>query len=135
MLTRQQKPKWRNSMNTFEEYLESLKSKEQQDKLLEIINWIDNNYPQLEHRVAWNSPTYTHNKTFIIGLSAASKHISINPEPQAMDVFSEKIKRSGYSQTQSIFRILLVDKIDFALIKEIVDYNILDKKDCATFWR
>lgn len=122
-------------MKTFEEYLESLKLKEQRDKLSEIMNWVDENYPQLEHRIAWNSPNYTHNKTFIIGLSAAAKHISINPEPQAMAVFAEKINRSGYSQTQSIFRIRLGDKIDFTLIKEIIDYNILDKKDCTTFWR
>ncbi|MGB4984593.1 MAG: DUF1801 domain-containing protein [Erysipelotrichaceae bacterium] len=122
-------------MKTFEDYLVSLKTKEQKDKITEIINWIDENYPQLEKRIAWNVPNYVYKNTFILGLSVSTKHISINPEPQTMMVYSDRIKNSGYSQTSNIFRILLSDKIDFPLIQQIIDYNILEKEGCNTYWR
>lgn len=122
-------------METFQEYLETLPSPQQQEKLHTLFDWIETTFPELERRVAWNQPMYTHHGTFIIGFSASKKHFSVSPEVAVMRLFEEKIAAAGYSQSSNIFRILWTDEINYELLKNIIAFNLEDKKEYTAFWR
>ena len=47
--------------------------------MVEVLNWVVQNYPELELRIAWNQPMFTDHGTYIIGFSAASKHMAMPP--------------------------------------------------------
>lgn len=41
-------------------------------------------FPELELRIAWNQPMFTHHGTYIIRFSAASTHMAMAPERATM---------------------------------------------------
>ena len=49
-------------------------------RMVEVLNWVAERFPELELRVAWNQPMFTHLGTYIIGFSAASKHMAMAHE-------------------------------------------------------
>lgn len=122
-------------MDNFQEYLISIKDLEHKEKLTELFEWILGEFPELDTRVAWNQPIFTHHDTFIMGFSYAKKHFSVAPEVAGMKKFQTAIEGSGYSQTNNLFRIQWNQEIDKKLLKEIIEFNILDKADCQKFWR
>lgn len=73
--------------------------------------------------------------TFIVGLSAAKRHLSVSPEIAAMEKFSLAIAQAGYSQTKNLFRIGWEAPVDYGLLSEIIRFNIEDKADYDGFWR
>lgn len=73
--------------------------------------------------------------TFIIGFSASKEHFSVSPEAKGMKRFSKEIEAAGYAQTKNLFRIGWNDPIDFNLLKEIIEFNRLDKANYTDFWR
>ena len=122
-------------MSIFADYLMSMDNQEHRDHLSDILNWVQETFPALEPRVAWNQPMFTDHGTFIIGFSAAKLHFTVAPETKAMERFSEEIDRAGYSQTPNLFRIKWDEPVEFPLLERIVQYNIADKAQCLTFWR
>lgn len=122
-------------MNNLQEYLDKVEDLEQRKKLTELFEWILEEFPHLETRIAWNQPMFTDHETFIIGFSVAKKHFSISPEVAAMKKFTEEIEASGYSQSSNLFRILWTQEIDHALLKKIIAFNIADKAEHQKFWR
>lgn len=122
-------------METFEEYLKTIQDKEKQQRLLKIWTWIEQEFPQLEKRIAWNQPMYTDHGTFIIGFSVSKPHMAVSPEAQTMKHFSDEIQQAGYSLTSQLFRIKWNEEVDYSLLKRIIQYNIEEKKECTTFWR
>lgn len=101
----------------------------------EVLIWVNETFPMLIPKTAWNQPMFTDHGTFIIGFSAAKGHFSVSPEAQGMAEFFDDIAKSGYSQTSNLFRIQWDEPVDFFLLERIIRYNIKDKKDCTTFWR
>jgi hypothetical protein len=122
-------------MQTFDDFLSTIDVKQHQLKLKEILDWIKNQYPQLKEKVAWNQPMFTDHNTFIIAFSVSKKHIAIAPEKVTMDKFMKEIESSGYEASTMLFRIKWDDKIDYELLRKIIDFNIEDKKDHSKFWR
>lgn len=123
------------TMETFEDYIRTIDDSAHQEQFKEIISWIDSNYPELDQEVKWNTPMYTSNGTFILGIDSAKKHMSISPEEKTMALFTEEIEEAGSSQTKGLFRIKYSDEVDYGLLKKMIDYNIEDKKDYDKFWR
>ena len=121
-------------MDTLEEYLETLPEKNAH-RMNEIFGWILEKYPNLKPRIGWNQPMFTDHGTFIIGFSSAKNHLSATIEPQAIPVFAEKIKDSGYEQTKMLFKIKWSEPVNYELLSEMIEYNIADKAECTTFWR
>lgn len=35
--------------------------------MAEVLDWVAEHYPELELRIAWNQPLFTHHGTYIIG--------------------------------------------------------------------
>lgn len=122
-------------MDTFEDYINKIDDEEMKLKLADIYQHVEETFPELEKRVAWNQPMYTHHDTFIIAFSAAKHHISVAPEKTALIKFESRIKETGYDLLKETFKIKRKQPVDFDLVDAIISFNIEDKKDCTTFWR
>lgn len=122
-------------MSTLEAYLNHIEEPFQRARMTEVMNWVQQNYPQLEAVIKWNQPMFTDHDTFIIGFSMAKHHMSFTPEAYGMTIFSEDVQASGYEQTKGLAKIKWTDDVDYELLKKIIDFNISDKADCKTFFR
>ena len=97
--------------------------------------WIQNEYPLLNPVIKWNQPMYTHHETYIIGFSAAKKHLNIAPEEPAISKFSHDLEVLKYTRTQMLIQIKEHQTVDYPLLKKIIDFVMEDKKNIHTFWR
>ncbi len=61
--------------------------------------------------------------------------MAVAPEGKAINHFSEEIDLAGYDCTKELMRLQWDSHVDFSLLEKIVEFNILDKADCSTFWR
>ncbi|MBM7825695.1 uncharacterized protein YdhG (YjbR/CyaY superfamily) [Arcanobacterium pluranimalium] len=102
---------------------------------LELIARILKTYPQLKLRIAWNQPMFTDHGTFILGMSFAKAHFSISPEYKGMVEFAPKLDKLGMDYSKMLIRIPWAGEVPFALIQEIIEFNMKDKAEVTTFWR
>lgn len=124
-----------NNDHTFYDFINNIQNQTQKEKLSSIIQFIDEKYPHFERKIAWGQPMYTDYGTFIIGFSVSSKHISVSPEFKGMEKFREELIKANYNPSTMMFRILNTQEINFDLLKRVIDFNVLDKKNIQTFWR
>ncbi|MCK9524958.1 MAG: iron chaperone [Limnochordia bacterium] len=122
-------------MDVFAHYLAGMEDPEQKARFSEVLDWIAKTYPDLDKRIAWNQPMFTHHGTFIIGFSAAKAHMAVAPERAGIDQFVAELVEAGYHYTAEIFRIKWSTDVDFTLLGRIIEYNMEDKAGCTTFWR
>ena len=122
-------------MGDFKEYLDAIDDADQQDKVNQILTWIQESYPELETRIKWNQPMFLHEGTYIIGFSYSKHHIAVAPETKVIKKFKDYIEETGFSYTDNIIKIRWEDSIPYNLIKELIEYNIEDKKGYEKFWR
>jgi hypothetical protein len=122
-------------MEKFENYLNNISNSEHRNKVIELFDSIVKKFPNLIPQMAWNQPMFTDHGTFIIGFSISKKHLAVAPEQITIEKFSDEIKNAGYEHTKNIFRIPWDKKIDLSLIEKIIEFNVLDKTECTTFWR
>lgn len=122
-------------MEAFTEYLISIDNPEHQERTKEVLTWISKKYPNLKPEVKWNQPMFTDHGTYIIGLSVSKKHLAVAPERAGMDHVSEEIVQAGYDHTKELVRMLWKDSVDYSLLEKMIEFNIMDKAYCTTFWR
>lgn len=122
-------------MKTIYSYLDSITIEEQKNRMETIFKWLGEQYPQLEGVIKWNQPMFTDHGTFIIGFSMAKHHMSFTPEEHVIQLFSKDIKAAGYEHTKGLAKIKWTDDVDYELLKKLIDYNMVDKADCRTFFR
>ncbi len=122
-------------MNEFTEYLAKIDNPQNRVRMEQVLDWVSMKFPDLEKRVAWNQPMFTHHGTFIIGFSISKKHMALTPESAGIIHFHDKIIQAGYDHTEGLIRILWDKQIDFSLIEEMITFNILEKAKSTTFWR
>lgn len=122
-------------MDIFEDYLATIVESEQQEKMKQLLTWIHENYPELETRIAWKQPMFVNQGTYIIGFSYSKEHIAMAPENEAIENFKHIIEETGLTYTKNIIRIRWEETIPYDLIKELIEYNIQDKKGYNKFWR
>ncbi len=122
-------------MDILSDYLASIKDPLQRKRLDELFDWILRRFPNLVPKIAWNQPMFTDHETFIIAFSVAKNHMSVAPERAGMMHFSDDIIKAGYDQTKELIRIRWNQPIDFSLLEKIIEFNIMDKAFCNTFWR
>lgn len=121
-------------METFEDYLATV-SEDQVPRYQEIFAWVEEQFPTLKRRVAWNQPMYTDHDTFIIGFSSAKKHMAVSPEVAGMKKFKDALEEAGCQPSNHIFRIPWNKPINWDLLHEVITFNIEDKADHEKFWR
>lgn len=122
-------------LEIFTEYLANIHDSQHHARTKEILDWVIHKFPSLEPKMAWNQPMFTDHGTYIIGFSISKKHLSISPEQFGMEHFVEEISKVGYGQSKMLFRIQWNEAVDFSLLERIINFNCIDKKQCATFWR
>lgn len=122
-------------MGVFKNYIDSIASKNKKSRMVEILTWVKETFPNLEGVIKWNQPMFTDHDTFIIAFSMAKNHISFSPEEYAITVFLEEIEKAGYEHTKGIVRIKWTDDIDYALLQRLIQFNIEEKRNCRTFFR
>ncbi len=117
------------------EYLDTVKDPDHKKRMIEVFQWIEETYPNLESVIKWKQAMYTDHGTLIIGFSEAKNHMSFTPEELGIEVFADDIKASGYENTKGIVKIKWTDEVDYGLLKKLIDFNIKDKAECKTFFR
>lgn len=122
-------------MKVFLDYLKTIDDLEKRTRTEEVLHWVINNYPDLPPQIRWNQPMFTDHDTFIIGFSLAKDHLAVAPELAAINHFSDEIVKAGYDHSKMLIRIPWKSPLDYSLLGRIIDFNILDKMDCSTFWR
>ncbi|QHZ47247.1 iron chaperone [Bacillus sp. NSP9.1] len=122
-------------MEVFAEYLANIDHPQHRARTEEVLSWVTEKFPQLAPKMAWNQPMFTDHGTFIIGFSVAKHHLAVAPERAGIIHFSDEIVEAGYDHTKQLVRIKWDHPVDFSLLKKIIEFNMLDKADCSTFWR
>lgn len=122
-------------MDEFAEFLGRIANPQHRARMTEVFDWIAKTYPSLEPKLAWNQPMFTDHGTFIIGFSAAKKHMSVAPERAGMVHCAEYIEGAGYDHSKELVRFAWDRPMDYALLAKMIEFNISDKADCKTFWR
>ena len=121
-------------MKEFDLFLSNIQNPNNQSKTKEVLNWIEDKYPQLKPEFKWNQPMFTHHGTFIIAFSVASKHLSIAPERAAIIHFEPEFIQKKHDYSQMLLRFPFDQPFDFDLISKIIEFNLKDKENCTSFW-
>lgn len=119
----------------FEKFIDQVEDPEHQQRVRDVLEWVQTTFPQLEQRYAWNQPMFTDHGTFIIGFSVAKPHMAFAPEGTVMEAFATDIQADHYNPGKKFGRIKWNQPVDYDLLKRIIEFNIADKADCTTFWR
>lgn len=122
-------------MEVFAEYLAHIDNPEHRERTEEVLAWVTKKFPELMPKMAWNQPMFTDHGTFIIGFSIAKQHLAVAPERVVIQHFSDEIVQAGYDHTKELIRIRWERPVDFSLLEKMIEFNIMDKADCTTFWR
>ena len=122
-------------MEVFAGYLAGIDNLQHRTRMEEVLSWVAKSFPDLEPKIAWNQPMFTNHGTFIIGFSVAKQHMSIAPERAGILHFSDDVVKAGYNHTKELIRIPWDSSIDYSLLERIIEFNIIDKAECSTFWR
>ncbi|QDS34096.1 iron chaperone [Brevibacillus brevis] len=122
-------------MEVFEEFLARMDNPQHRSRTEEVMGWVTKRFPNLMPKIAWNQPMFTDHGTFIIGFSVAKHHLAVSPERAGIIHFSDEIVQAGYDHTKELVRIPWDSPVDFSLLEKMIEFNILDKADCSTFWR
>lgn len=121
-------------MDTLQQYLATVPDEKHRENMESLIQWVANSFPELRLEIKWNQPMMIRNGTFIIAFSAAAHYVSIAPETTVLYEFLDRIKESGYGHTKMKFQIKWDQKIDYDLLRDIIERSIAFKKDSKTFW-
>jgi len=122
-------------MEAFADFLAKFEHPGHRARAEEVLGWVLKTFPRLVPQMKWNTPMFTDHGTFIIGISAAKKHLSVAPDAEAMRKFAEDIARAGYSKTDLLFRIGWDEPVPYELLEKIIAFTIEDKSDVDKFWR
>ncbi|MDN3018918.1 iron chaperone [Paenibacillus sp. BSR1-1] len=122
-------------MEVFAEFLARIDNPQHRERTEEILGWVSKKYPHLVPEIKWNQPMFTDHGTYIIGFSVAKQHLAVAPEEAGITRFSEEIVQAGYGHTKGLVRLPWSSPVDFSLLERMIEFNILDKADCSTFWR
>lgn len=122
-------------MEVFTEYLAHIDNPQHRARTEEVLAWVSKKFPDLMPKIAWNQPMFTDHGTYIIGFSVAKHHLAVAPEKAGINHFSDVIVQAGYDHTKQLVRIQWDRPVDFSLLEKMIEFNILDKADCSTFWR
>ncbi|MEH7501604.1 iron chaperone [Neobacillus drentensis] len=122
-------------MEVFAEFLARIDNPHHRARTEEVLAWISKKFPNLMPAIKWNQPMFTDHGTFIIGFSVAKHHLAVSPEEAGINHFSDEIVQAGYNHTKGLVRLQWDSPVDFSLLEKMIEFNILDKADCSTFWR
>ena len=119
------------AIKTLDEYLVTIPDDDNQARMVDVLVWVGLTYPALELRIAWNQPMFTHHGTYIVGFSAASKHMATAPERATMIRFEPIMRERGTD-----FGTMLAcqpRRFAYELPDALITHQLHDKHDCSPF--
>ncbi|HHU07961.1 MAG TPA: iron chaperone [Clostridiaceae bacterium] len=116
------------------EFFDSIDTAEKQEKMRQVFDWIEKNYPQFDLRVGWNTPMFTDHGTYIVGFSTTKNHFSAGFESKIMEQFQDELRKREISHGKMIVRFPWSEEVDYDLLARMIDYTIDVKKDVQSFW-
>ncbi len=122
-------------MEIFQEYLTHVEDPSHRARMEEVLGWVAEKYPALSPRIAWNQPMFTDHGTFIVGFSASKRHMAVAPERAGIMRFEAEMDKAGLDHTKELARFAWDNPVDFGLLGRMIEFNMLDKASCQTFWR
>ena len=123
------------AISTLDEYLETIPNDDNRARKVEVLNWVGEHYPELELRIAWNQPMFTYHGTYIIGFSAASKHMAMAPERATMIRFEPVMRERGTDFSKKFARQPWNKPFDYELLDAFIQHQLTDKRNVTSFWR
>ena len=122
------------AISTLDEYLETIPNGDNRARMVEVLNWVAERYPELELRIAWNQPMFTHHGTYIIGFSASSKHMAMAPERATMICFERIMRERGTDFGTMLARQPWNKPFDYELLDAFIQHHLTEKQDITSFW-
>ena len=95
--------------------------------------WVGLTYPELELRIARNQPMFTHHGTYIIGFSAASKHMAMVPERATMIRFEPVMREHGTDFGKMFAR--QPWRFAYEFLDAFIRHQLTDKRHVTSFRR
>lgn len=123
------------AISTLDEYLETIPNDDNRARMVDVLDWVSHNFPELDLRIAWNQPIFTHHGTYIIGFSAASKHMAVAPERATMIRFEPVMRERGTDFGKKVAHQPWDKPIDYELLDAFIQYQLAEKQDVTSFWR
>ena len=123
------------AISTLDEYLETIPNDDNRARMVDVLVWVGLTYPELELRIAWNQPMFTHHGTYIIGFSAASKHMTMAPERATMIRFEQVMRKRGTDFGTMLARQPWTKSFDYELLDAFIQHQLAEKQDITSFWR
>ena len=123
------------AIKTLDEYLATIPNVDNRARMEDVLAWVGLTYPELELRIAWNQPMFTHHGTYIIGFSAASKHMAMAPERATVIRFEPVMRERGTDFGKMFARQPWNKPFDYELLDAFIQHQLAEKKDITSFWR
>ena len=123
------------AIKTLDEYLATISNADNRARMVDVLVWVGLTYPELELRIAWNQPMFTHHGTYVIGFSAASKHMAMAPERATMIRFEPVMRERGTDFGKMFARQPWDKPFDYELLDAFIQHQLTDKRDVTSFWR
>ena len=93
----------------------------------EIFAAITTKYPDLELVIAWNQPMLRLDTQYVIGLSVAKNHITLNPfSSDVLESFTDKL--SKYVVNKHTFQVPIDWKVDAVLLRALANARLKEIK-------
>lgn len=123
------------AITTLNEYLATIPNDDNRARMVDVLVWVGLTYPELELRIAWNQPMFTHHGTYIIGFSAASKHMAMAPKRATMIRFEPVMRERGTDFGTMLARQPWNRPFDYELLDAFIQHQLAEKQDITSFWR
>ena len=123
------------AISTLDEYLATIPDDNNRERMVDVVVWVGLTYPELELRIAWNQPMFTHHGTYIIGFSAASTHMAIAPKRATMIRFEPVMRERGTDFGTMLARQPWTKPFDYELLDAFIQHQLAEKQDIPSFWR
>lgn len=123
------------AIKTLDEFLATIPDDDSRERMVDVLVWVGLTYPELKLRIAWNQPMFTHHGTYIIGFSAASKHMAVAPERATMIRFEPVMRERGTGFGKKFARQPWDKPFDYELLDAFIQHQLAEKQDITSFWR
>ena len=108
------------AISRLNEFLATIPDDDNRERMVEMLDWVAQHYPELELCIAWNQPMFTHHGSYIIGFSAASKHMAM-ARKRGTD-FGKTFARQPWDKP-----------FDYELLDAFIQHQLAEKQDVTSF--
>ncbi|MDO5649657.1 MAG: DUF1801 domain-containing protein [Gallicola sp.] len=123
------------TLNTIEEFYNSIDNTEHREYVEDLVQHIQEKFPELELEIKWSQPMFSQDGTYIIGFSTAKKHLAVAPEGKGIRQFQDYLDEHEMDYTKQLIRMPWNKPFDIKLIDDMIEFNMEDKKGYPKFWR